>query len=535
MFCERIRGRIILRKIIFTFTLIAFFFGGCSANERDFNTLFCRLKNNPTSLDPAYVVDVDSGKIAAKLYSGLIKLNHETKIVPDIASSWKVSDDALEYTFYLRADAYFADGEKITAKDFKYSFERILNPATLSSRKWLFDNIVGAKDYIEGKSESVAGILILDDYTLKIVLEKPLVQFLTFLTMSSAYVVPYGFKTDDKDNSLPPASGPFMLFEWKHDNHLTLVKNPNYFGLKPQYGKLSYHILPEDLSAVSMFLMGDIDILEIPRSDIEMFLKNPMHKDDIIGQFKLNSYYMGLNCREDKLKDVRVRQAINYAIDRDKIVEKILRNQAVVSHGPVPLGLNGYTEDNAIYEYNPEKARALLKEAGYKDGMVLTLYQNSDKEVLAVTTVIQHFLKKVGIEVNIIQRDWSAFKQAVNKGEADLFYLSWWADYPDAENFLYPVFHSDNFGSLGNRAFFSDSEIDGMLDKLHTTGNREAYTRHVKATEKAIIEAAPWCFLWHKKSYMVVQKWVKGYRTAPIYTIEKYNDIMIKKQDVQKV
>lgn len=524
-----------MRKFIFTFFVIAFLFGGCGGKERDFDTLFCRLKNNPTSLDPAYVVDVDSGKIAAKLYSGLIKLNHETKIVPDIAASWTVSEDALEYTFNLRPDAHFADGSKITAKDFKYSFERILNPKTLSSRKWLFDNIVGAKTFIEGEADGVEGVLVVDDYTLKIVLEKPLVQFLTFLTMSSAYVVPFGFETTDKENTLPPASGPFKLSDWKHDNHLILVKNPDYYGKKPQYQRLFYHILPEDLSAVSMFLMGDIDIMEIPRSDIEMFLKNPLHKDDIISQFKLNTYYMGLNCREDKLKDTRVRQAINYAIDRDKIVEKILRNQAVVSHGPVPLGLNGYTKENAKYEYNPKKARALLAEAGYGDGMSLTLYQNSDKEVLAVTTVIQHFLKKVGIEVNIIQRDWSAFKQAVNKGEADLFYLSWWADYPDAENFLYPVFHSDNFGSLGNRAFFSDSKIDDMLDKLHITGDRELYQRRVENTEKAIIEAAPWCFLWHKKSYMVVQKWVKGYKTAPIYTIEKYNDIMIENQKVQKV
>lgn len=516
-----------MQKIIVVFIVILFFCEGCSSKERDYSTLFVRLKNNPTSLDPAYVVDVDSGKIAAKLYSGLIALNHDTQIIPDIAASWKVSADALTYTFYLRKDAVFSDGTPIGARDFKYSFERILNPKTLSSRKWLFDNIVGASAFIEGQAEHVSGIVVEDDHTLVITLKKPLVQFLTFLTMSSAYVVPFDYSADNEDKQLPLFSGPFVLDSWKHDDNLVLKRNDNYYGSPAKVEKLSYLILPEDLSAVSMFFMGDIDILEIPRSDIDMFLKNPLHKDDITEQFKLNTYYMGLNCSSEKLKDARVRQAINYAVDRKKIVEKILRNQAIVSHGPVPAGLSGYTKENIKYTYDPEKAKKLLAEAGVGDGLNLTLYQNSDKEVLAVTTVLQHFLKKVGIDVEIVQRDWSAFKQAINKGEADLFYLSWWADYPDSENFLYPVFHSDNFGSLGNRALFSDPTIDAMLEDLHVIGDRDLYREHVVNTEKAIIEKAPWCFLWHKKSYVVIQKWVKGYKTAPIYTIEKYNNITI--------
>lgn len=516
-----------MRKFLTILVLVCFFAAGCSGKERNFSTLVVRLKSNPTSLDPAYVVDVDSGKIAANLYSGLIKLDYDTQIIPDIASSWEVSPDALVYTFYLNPKASFSDKSPISARDFKYSFERILNPKTLSSRKWLFENIVGAADFIKGNAKEVTGIFVKDKHTLVITLEKPLVQFLTFLTMSSAYVVPFGYGAEKEPKELPLFSGPFVLDSWKHDDNLVLKRNNYYFGSVAKIENLCYRILPEDLSAVSMFLMGDIDILEIPRSDIDMFLKNPMHKDDIIEQFKLNTYYMGLNCRKDKLKDIKVRQAINYAVDRKKIVEKILRNQAVVSHGPIPAGLSGYTTDNIKYEYNPEKAKQLLKEAGVENGLKLTLYQNSDKEVLAVTTVIQHFLKKVGIEVEIIQRDWSAFKEAINKGEADLFYLSWWADYPDSENFLYPVFHSENFGSLGNRAFFSNPTIDTMLEKLHTTGDRKLYKDHVTLTEKAIIEQAPWCFLWHKKSYIVVQKWVKGYETAPIYTIEKYNNIEI--------
>jgi len=353
--------------------------------------------------------------------------------------------------------------------------------------------------------------------------------------MPNSYVVPQEevIRLKKDFSNQPVGTGPFILEKWQHDNQVILKRNQNYFDKAPEIATLIYRIIPEDAQAVALFETGALDILEIPRPELNRFQTDPKFKDQVIEQQELNSYYLGLNCSRPPLDNITVRCAISHAIDKHKIVEKLFNNRVTESYGPIPPGIRGYSLPKERYPYDPNRAKALLKKAGFEKGLKLKLYQTADKEVLSITSVLQYYLKEVGIEVEIIQRDWSAFKEAINKGEADLFYLSWWADYPDAENFLYPLFHSKNSGPLGNRTFFKDHHLDTLLDRIPLLIDDKARVSLYQRIEQKVVNAAPWVFLWHRKSFIIHQPWIKGYRTFPIYNMDKGTIVRIEKMSEQ--
>jgi peptide/nickel transport system substrate-binding protein/oligopeptide transport system substrate-binding protein len=193
----------------------------------------------------------------------------------------------------------------------------------------------------------------------------------------------------------------------------------------------------------------------------------------------------------------------------------------------VPPGLwkNGMGSD-AGYDYDPEKARKLLGEAGAA-GATIRIYITADPEVLDIVEVIQSYLGKAGLKARITQLDWSAFKHAVNEGEPDAFWLSWWADYPDPENFLFPLFHSASVGSSGNRTRCIDPGLDRLIEKAQRTPDERRRFRLYRAAEDRIIRNAPWVFMWHRADHYVIQPWVRDFRIYPIYSIDKGLDISL--------
>jgi peptide/nickel transport system substrate-binding protein/oligopeptide transport system substrate-binding protein len=180
----------------------------------------------------------------------------------------------------------------------------------------------------------------------------------------------------------------------------------------------------------------------------------------------------------------------------------------------------------AGYSYDPEKAKALIREAG-AEGATVKIYITLDAEVLDIIEVIQNYLTKVGLKVEIIQLDWSALKHAVNEGEPDAFWLSWWADYPDPENFLFPLFHSASVGSGGNRTRCIDPELDRLIETAQRTMNEKQRYRLYREAEDRIIKNAPWIFMWHRADYFVIQPWVKDFKIYPLYSIDKRVDITV--------
>jgi ABC-type transport system substrate-binding protein len=495
--------------------------------------LYLRLNSNPTTLDPALITDVQGGGISAKLFNGLVRFNEKLDLVPDIARSWKLSGDDVTYTFLLRRDVLFSNGRKITAQDFKYSFERVLTPKTKAPLTWVLDRIEGANDFIAGKAGSVSGIRVVNDHTLKIKLTQPFGPFLSLLAMTTAYVVPREEveRLGQDFGTHPVGSGPYVLARWKHGQHLVFAVREDYFEGKPKLNGIFYKIIPEDLTAVLEFETNRLDVLEIPSSEYQRYTNDPVWRDQVHGETGLNTYFVGLNCARPPFNDIRVRQAVNMAIDRDRVFNTVFEKRGVPAVGPIPPGLwrrSVSQEDRKGYAYDPVRAKKLIREAG-AEGKTIKIYITLGPEVLDIISVVQSYFSQVGLKAEIIQLDWSAFKQAVNKGEADAFWLSWWADYSDPENFLFPLFHSANVGSSGNRTRCLDPKLDRLIEKAQQTMNEKQRYGLYRQAEKRIIKNAPWIFMWHKADYFVIQPWVKNFKVYPIYSIDKLMDVTMKR------
>jgi oligopeptide transport system substrate-binding protein len=499
---------------------------GCSGAGSDSRPdyLHLRLSSDPTTLDPAYIVDAAGGGVAAKIFNGLVGFDADARIVADIAGSYDLSPDGRTYTFHLRPGVRFSNGREVTSADFKYSFTRALSPKTKSPRTWLFDRIAGAKEFMDGNAADVSGIRTPDNRTLVIELTAPFGPFLGLLAMPGAYVLPSeeAEKWGQEFSDHASGTGPYILEKWEHGSQILLRANAGYFGEKPKLSGISYRVIPEDLTAVAEFERGNMDAISIPAPEFRRYTRDPRLRGRIVSRVGMNTYYLGLNCSRPPFDNVLVRRAVSTAIDRARILGTIYEGRGVLADGPVPQALLSMPSCcSAPYPYDPGKAKKLLAEAGYPGGLRVKIYIGADQETLDMVEVIQQYLRGVGIEASIVQLEWSAFKEAINSGDADAFWLSWQADYPDPENFLYPVFYSGNMGPAGNRARFKDADFDSIILRAQSepdTARRDALYR---AAQSRVVEMAPWVFFWHKKDYVALSGRVEGFRLYPISNADK--------------
>jgi peptide/nickel transport system substrate-binding protein/oligopeptide transport system substrate-binding protein len=482
-----------------------------------------RLKKNPATLDPARIVDLDSARIAAKLFSGLVSFDEQLQPCADLARSWTLSDDGRTYRFELRDDAFFLNGRAVTAQDVVFSFERVLAPQTRSPRTWVLARIQGADAFMQGRAARVAGLRAVSARTVEIELAEPFAPFVSMLGLPTAYVVPREEveRLGEEFGRQAGGCGPFLLEEWKHNQHVRLRKNPNWHGPAPLSSGICYRIIPEDFTAMVAFEKGSLDILpDIMASEYARYTRDPRWRDCVQQAPGLNTYYLGLNCSRAPFADMRVRQALNCAIDRQTMLAAILDGRGEAARGPVPTLLRRGPAP-AGYGYDPQRARALLAEAGYPDGFSMRIYQTADSENLDMCQAVQAYLQAVGIRASIVQLEWSTFLAAVADGEADAFWLSWWADYPDAENFLYPLFHSANLGAGGNRSRYVDARFDRLIDRAVATQDPGRRDGLYAQCERMIAEQAPWVFFWHKDACSIHRPELRGYRTLPLTVMEK--------------
>jgi ABC-type transport system substrate-binding protein len=507
---------------------LSFFFllASCTSQNRLPGYVYYRLNTNPTTLDPALIVDVTGGALSAKLFNGLVRIGDDLGIKPDIAQQWEISHDETVYTFTLKKGIYFANKREVKANDFKYSFERTVDPKTKSPNSWIFENIIGARDFMDGRADDIKGIVVKNDYTLELRLKKPFSPFLSLLTMTAAYVVPKeeAEKWGADFSSHPIGTGPFLLKSWLPNREIVLQKREDYFEEPARVKGIIYRIIPEDLTAVTEFEIGNIDVLTIPASEYSQYRKDRGKRDFISSIEGLNTYYLGMNCSRPPFDNLNLRKAISYAIDTEKILNTIYEQRGRPAAGPLPDLLRTWVIKNH-HEYNPQKARAIILKEGM-EGATLHFYITADQEVVDIAEVIQSYIRAAGIKVEIKQLEWSAYKEAVNRGEPDMFYLSWWADYPDPENFLFPLFHSSNHGAAGNRTRYTNAIVDVLIEEGRNTLDEKKRNSLYRKAEELIVADAPWVFLWHRTDFTIRQPGVKHYRIYPIYSMDKGTEIV---------
>lgn len=495
---------------------------------------------NVTSLDPAYARNQANIWACSQLYNSLVELDEDLIVRPALAHSWKISDDGLTYTFFLRNDAYFhhdpcfaeGEGRQVTATDFIFSLSRLVEPALNSPGAWVMNQV--ARDH--------SGALDLkapDDTTLVISLANPFPPFLGLLSMVYCAAIPEeavsAYGADFR--SSPVGTGPFRFKYWKEGVKLVLRKNERYYEHNgeealPYLDAVSISFIVDRQTAFLEFIKGNIDFL----SGVDASYKDELLTPD--GQLQsryedriqmitmpfLNTEYLGFLVNESRLPDgwplleKKVRQAMNYGIDRVRMLTFLRNNIGTPAHsGFVPAGMPGFPLNEGGYRHDPDLARQLLAEAGFPEGQglpLITLMTNQTYHDIA--QFIQHELTGIGMRIAIDVMPPATLREAMANGDARFFRASWIADYPDAENYL-ALFYSQNQSPAGpNYTHFSNPDFDQLYEESLSVTNDSLRFRMYQQMSEIIIEEAPVIFLFYDQSVRFVQSHIKGMTNNPL-------------------
>ena len=530
---HRINRLEVLGHKIAPMALVAFILlglGSCCPEDPYADYLNLIITTEPKSLDPAFSTDITTGVITALMYDNLVRFGVGSEILPSLATSWEISDDGMSYRFHLRDDVTFWNGAVLTAADVRYSFERVLHAETTSPQTWLLTPIQGSGAYMQGKADSLSGIGIVNDFEIVITLTSPFAPFLGFMGAPATAIVqkshPDSARIDLKIN--PSGTGPWMFETWQADRQIRMSRNENYFAGPAKLKGILLNNMPEVLTSAIEFEAGNLDVMAIPNSEFKYWTRSEMWKPYIHKLDELGMYYIAMNVQRKPFDDKRVRQAVTLAIDREKIIYRILHNSSTLAKGPIPPGLEGYDSTRVDTPYDPEAARHLLKEVGYSDGCEFDLWVDPGAAVSQTLEAIQHYLNEAGFKVHLVRNDWNMMRDAMRKGETDAYWGNWWADYADAENFLAPLFHSHN---SARRNRYSNPDVDRSIEKLQQSLDPQERKLLAMEIESVLIEEAPYAFMWYPTSYTVVQPNLKGYVPYLMPNANKYTDVYFEEED----
>ena len=503
-----------------------------------------------SSLDPAFARNQANSWAVSQLFNGLMELDSTLLPVPALARRYSISPDGRLYTFVLRPGVRFHDsdvytggkGRAVTAADFVYSFRRILDAATASSGGWIFRGKVLEKP--DGNPSDTAFVAV-NDSTLRIHLKEPFIPFLGILTMPYAYVVPHEavakYGKDFREH--PVGTGPFQFKLWDEGNVLLYERNPGYWRTDRQGNKLPYldavavSFLPDRKTEFLTFMQGKLDFLSGIRAGSRDLIMHPdgTIRDDFKGKFTvqkapyLNTEYLGFQLDSANLtgeqavqgralRDKRVRQALNYALNKPEMLTYLLNR---VGHagtsGFVPTALPSFSEKEVPgYTYQPQKARQLLRAAGYGPQRPLRLRLSTVLERKEIGEYLQKQWANVGVQVQIDINQSAAQQDLVDNGRVAFFAKSWLGDYPDAENYL-ALFYSPNFSPAGpDKTHFKNAAYDKLYDEARRTQDVAKRTALYQAMDRIVVEESPVISLYYDEVVRLTQNNVRGLTPNPM-------------------
>jgi len=478
------------------------------------------LEFNPKTLDPALSIDTYADTVTQQVFDGLVQFDKDLNAIPAIAKSWKISPDGLTYTFYLREGVKFHHRREVTADDFIYSFTRIIDPETKSSSIDFFTQILGAKEFIDKKDKEVKGLTALDKYTLRIILSEPYAPFISILAMRGAKVVPKEEveKSGIDFGKYPIGTGPFKFVSMKEGEEIILEANPDYFEGRPYLDKIIFKIFhgaPRE-EILRQFKEGKLEDSFIPFRDVEEMAKSKQYV--FLQKPMLSLRFYGLNSQIEPLKIEKIRKAINFSVPKELIGRDILKGMAHLTDRIIPLGMPGYTPIKGSFGYQPQKAKQLLREAGYPEGKGLPPIEfwSAAKAELAVKELemVKTYLSQIGINLNIqYETQWPKFQEILSSRGAPMFMFAWYADFPDPDNFLWTLFHSK---SKYNYTAYSNPEVDRLLDRARAERDYLKRMEMYRKIEEIILDDAPIVPMVNHLFQMVYQPYVRGVEVSAL-------------------
>jgi peptide/nickel transport system substrate-binding protein len=500
--------------ITLTTMLIGSLFTGCGGGSAEKtqtsakDTLTVAVAYDAATLDPVATNDVASSNSMAQIYEQLVQMNDKNEIVPMLAESFKQVDD-VTYEFKLKKGVKFHNGEEMKASDVKFSLIRAGKAPAVAS-------IVGDMDTNSFQTP--------DDYTVSFKVKHPSTGFLAGLVLPAASILSEKAVTaaGDKYGMNPVGTGPFKFVSWTKGNQLTLQRFDGYHGDKPKFSKMVINVIPEPTNRTIALETGEADIAyEITANDLKRVQDN---KDlQLLRTIDFSTTYLGFNCAKKPFDDVKVRQAISYAIDTKQIVSTVWKGIGKAAVGPIPAQVKYSDTSLTVHEYNVEKAKELLKEAGYPSGFKASIWVNQKKERIDMATIIQSELKDIGIDVQIKVLEWGAYLAGASKGEHDMFMIGWVSQTTDPDIAVNGPFLSTNKGAGSNYSFFNDPLADQLILKGKTMKDSDERKDVYYQLQKEIIAQAPWVLLYNGEQVVGANKSVKGFKPSPLGFHKLYN------------
>ncbi|QQE73110.1 ABC transporter substrate-binding protein [Brevibacillus composti] len=475
-------------------------------------------------LDPIAQTDGESFKVTENIMETLVKYKDDnTEVVPALAESWEVSDDGLTYTFKLRQGIKFHDGTDFNAEAVKYNFDRWMDKNHPEHNKEGFEyynDMFGG--YLGDENHVIKSVEAVDASTVKFTLNRPLAPFIQNIGMSCfAIASPTALKEKgpEKFNEEPVGTGPYIFKEWKRNDTITLEKNPNYWvsGL-PKIDKLVFKVIPENSARLTALISGEIDVMDgLNPDDVNTVESNADLQ--LILRPSMNLGYVGFNVEKKPLDNPKVREALAHAINKPAIIEAFFAGLGQPAVNPMPPSIWGHNNDIKDREFNLDKAKQLLTEAGYPNGFKIQFWampvpRPYMPDGVKIAEAIQQDLKKIGVEAEIVTMEWATYLEKTKNGEQEMFMLGWTGDNGDPDNFLATLLDKNNIGG-NNRPRWANEEAHQLLMKAQSATTKEEREKLYLQVQEIIFKEVPMVPLAHSTPALAAKKGVLNYKPHP--------------------
>ncbi|MDE2901055.1 MAG: peptide ABC transporter substrate-binding protein [Chloroflexota bacterium] len=493
--------------------------------------VFRRLWQEPPTLDPHEAGDTTSAGIIVEVFSGLVALNTSLQVAPELAERWDVSEDGKTYTFHLRPNARFHDGKPVTAEDVKYSLERATDAETQSPEASAYLNdIVGVTAKLAGRADEIEGVRVIDAGTVEITINEPKPYFLAKLTYPTSYVVDRENLAAEGDDWVfkPNGTGPFKLTEYRVGALIVLERNEHYYHGPALLDRVE--LILSGGSAMAMYENGEIDITGVGLSELDRVSNplEPLNAEVVVAPPGFDLAYIGFNLSEPPFDDANFRRALAHAIDKETIASRVLLELVVPATGILPPDFPGYNPAVQAPGFDPARAQELMAQSKYAGGaprIIVTIPGTGGSAGLDLEAILNMWEETLGLRVELQQVEAATFWEDLNDRRLQAFAgLGWQADYPDPQNFLDILFHSE---SQLNQRGYSNPEVDRLLEAARVERDWEARKALYNEAEQLIVDDVPWVLLWFSGENIVLLKpYVKGYALTPLI-VPKLKDVYI--------
>jgi ABC-type transport system substrate-binding protein len=489
---------------------------------------------NRLTLDPAHAQFLALNYPQKAIHETLVQFGEGAELVPGLAERWEVLEHGRLYRFHLRFGARFHNGRNVTAKDVADSFHRILAPQTDSGGKWIFRGIVGAEAVMEGKTSAAEGIHVVDERTIEIRLAEPLAFFVLLLSMPETAVVPVEEARDSERFRLQPVgAGPFRVAETREGEYIRLSRSPDYYDQqRPLVDEVEFRLdLKSGREVAEAFMRGELNLAHgIPLNVVNEVRSDPRYAPYLLDSVQIHTSYLGYDCSAPPFDRVEARQALNFAINRDRINEKIFSGLGVKAASLLPPGLLGYDERMSGYPYDPDRARTLLRQAGFSSGFRVEYWTWDTDEFnnSGMVPMIVEDLAQVGIEVTMVRRTAQEARDNRRRpSHGTMFTGNWYVDFPDADNFFFIFFHSTSNTIDGLN--YHRPDFDQLIEEGRRTGDIERRAEIYSELNQKTFQEAPLVFLFHERLFVMHAPDLRSVRTYLVPPPVRYRDIWVER------